>query len=68
MGGSKVSDKIKVIEGLLKKADKILIGGAMAFTFMKALGKEVGKSLVELDQVDFAKRCLIEGKVEFVCR
>lgn len=62
MGGSKVSDKIKVIEGLLKKADKILIGGAMAFTFMKALGKEVGKSLVELDQVDFAKRCLIEGK------
>jgi len=73
MGGSKVSDKIKVIEGLLKKADKILIGGAMAFTFMKALGYEIGSSLVELDQVDFAKKCLKEGKgklvlpVDYVC-
>ena len=73
MGGSKVSDKIKVIEGLLKKADKILIGGAMAFTFMKALGYEIGSSLVELDQVDFAKKCIKEGKgklvlpVDYVC-
>lgn len=66
MGGSKVSDKIKVIEGLLKKADKILIGGAMAFTFMKALGYEIGNSLVELDQIDFAKKCLKEGKNKLV--
>ncbi len=62
LGGSKVSDKIKVIEGLLQKADKIIIGGAMAYTFEKALGYEIGKSLCEDEQLDFAKKCLEEGK------
>ena len=62
LGGAKVSDKIKVIEGLLNKADKIIIGGAMAYTFLKAKGVEVGKSLVEDEQLDFAKKCLKKGK------
>lgn len=58
IGGFKVSDKIKVIETLLEKCDKVLIGGAMAYTFQVALGKEVGISPFEPDQVDFAKKCL----------
>lgn len=58
IGGFKVSDKIKVIETLLVKCDKVLIGGAMAYTFQVALGKEVGISPFEPDQVDFAKKCL----------
>ncbi len=66
LGGAKVSDKIKVIEGLLKKADKIIIGGAMAYTFLKAKGVEVGKSLVEDDQLEFAKKCLEEGKEKII--
>lgn len=66
LGGAKVSDKIKVIEGLLKKADKIIIGGAMAYTFLKAKGVEVGKSLVEDDQLEFAKKCLEEGKGKII--
>lgn len=66
LGGAKVSDKIKVIEGLLKKADKIIIGGAMAYTFLKANGVEVGKSLVEDDQLEFAKKCLKEGKNKLI--
>lgn len=66
LGGAKVSDKIKVIEGLLKKADKIIIGGAMAYTFLKAKGVEVGKSLVEDDQLEFAKKCLEEGKNKII--
>ena len=66
LGGAKVSDKIKVIEGLLKKADKIIIGGAMAYTFLKAKGVEVGKSLVEEEQIDFAKKCLTEGKDKII--
>ena len=61
LGGAKVSDKINVIEGLLDKADKIIIGGAMAYTFLKANGIEVGKSLVEDEQLDFAKKCLVKG-------
>jgi phosphoglycerate kinase len=52
LGGAKVSDKIHVIENLAKKADKIIIGGAMAFTFLKALGYDVGKSLVEDSMID----------------
>src|SRR5687768_11999454 len=62
LGGKKVSDKINVIEKLLDKADTLLIGGAMAYTFALAQGKEVGKSLVERDKVDLAKKLLEKGK------
>ena len=55
MGGSKVSDKIKVIENLVTKCDKLIIGGAMAFTFLKAEGINTGKSLVEDEYIDFCK-------------
>jgi phosphoglycerate kinase len=58
LGGAKVSDKIEVIENLMKFVDQILIGGAMAYTFMKAQGKPVGKSLVEEDKVHLAKELL----------
>ncbi len=65
LGGAKVSDKISVIENLINKADKILICGAMAFTFYKALGFEVGKSLCENDFVEYAKGLLekANGKI-----
>lgn len=58
LGGAKVSDKIGVIENLLDKADKVLIGGGMAYTFFKAQGKEIGLSLLEEDKVDLAKAIL----------
>ena len=58
LGGAKVSDKIEVIENLMKVVDELLIGGAMAYTFFKAQGKSVGKSLVEDDKVDLAKQLL----------
>lgn len=58
LGGAKVSDKIGVIENLLVKADKILIGGAMMFTFLKAQGKNIGTSLVEEDKLELAKSLL----------
>lgn len=58
LGGAKVSDKINVIDRLLEKADTILIGGAMTYTFRLALGKKVGKSLVEPDKTDVAKAAL----------
>jgi phosphoglycerate kinase len=61
MGGAKVSDKIQVIESLLSKADTLLIGGAMAYTFFLAQGKTVGGSLVEKDQVDLAKSLLAKA-------
>ncbi|MBV8781470.1 MAG: phosphoglycerate kinase [Phycisphaerae bacterium] len=66
LGGAKVSDKINVIEQLLSKADILLIGGAMAYTFFLAQGKEVGKSLVERDKVDLAKSLLekAQGKIK----
>lgn len=60
LGGSKVSDKIRVIEELVKKCDNLLIGGAMAFTFLKAKGYNTGKSLVEDDYLDFCKKILTE--------
>ncbi len=58
MGGAKVSDKIGIITNLLNKADNILIGGAMAYTFLKAKGKEIGKSIVDEESIDFAKEIL----------
>ena len=58
LGGSKVSDKIGVIENLLEKADKVLIGGGMTYTFYKAQGIELGSSLVEEDKLDIAKALL----------
>ena len=65
LGGAKVSDKISVIENLLGKADKIIIGGAMAYTFYKAQGKNVGTSKCEDDFVEFAKGLLekAQGKI-----
>ncbi|MCI0130050.1 MULTISPECIES: phosphoglycerate kinase [unclassified Vagococcus] len=58
LGGAKVSDKIGVIENLIEKADKILIGGGMTYTFYKAQGKNIGKSICEPDKVDLAKELL----------
>ena len=58
MGGSKVSDKIKVIENIITKCDKLVIGGAMAFTFLKAKGINTGKSLVEDEYLDFCREVL----------
>ena len=61
LGGSKVSDKIGVIENLLAKADKVLIGGGMTYTFYKAQGIEIGNSLVEEDKLDVAKELLAKA-------
>ncbi len=69
LGGAKVSDKIGVIKNLMHKVDALIIGGGMAYTFLKAQGHEVGRSLVEEDKVDLAKQLLNEGrgkKVKFV--
>ena len=61
LGGAKVSDKIPVIENLLTKADTIIIGGGMAYTFLKAMGYSVGTSLLEEDKVAFAKEMLVKA-------
>src|SRR5258707_14700301 len=61
LGGAKVSDKIKVIESLLAKADKLLIGGGMANTFFKAQGRQMGKSLVEETALDMARDLIAKG-------
>lgn len=66
LGGAKVSDKIPAIENLLNKADNILIGGAMAYTFFKAQGFEVGRSLVEEDKIELARLLLTRAKEEKV--
>jgi phosphoglycerate kinase len=62
LGGAKVSDKIGVIQNLMDKVDAIIIGGGMAYTFLKAQGEQVGKSLVEEDKVDLARQLLQEAK------
>jgi len=66
LGGAKVSDKIEVIENLLGKVDRLLIGGAMAYTFFKALGLPTGKSLVEDDKLDKAREILAHAKARGV--
>ncbi|WP_134119901.1 phosphoglycerate kinase [Kribbella kalugense] len=66
LGGAKVSDKLAVIDNLLAKADKLLIGGGMVFTFLKAQGHEVGKSLLEEDQLDVVRGYLKEGADKIV--
>ena len=58
MGGKKVSDKIKVIDNLIEKVDKMFIGGAMVFTFLKAKGIDIGSSFIEEDYIDYAKKLL----------
>ena len=63
VGGSKISTKIKVLENLLEKSQKVLVGGGIANTFMKAMGYEIGKSLVEGNMLDRAKKMLKTGKI-----
>jgi len=62
LGGAKVSDKINVIRNLMTKVDALIIGGGMAYTFLKAQGEQVGKSLVEEDKLDLARQLLQEAK------
>ena len=66
LGGAKVSDKIGVIQHLMTKVDALIIGGGMAYTFLKAQGHEIGKSLLEADKLDLAKQTLAEAKAKHV--
>lgn len=66
LGGSKVSDKIGLIENLIKKADNILIGGGMAYTFLKASGINIGKSLLDEENIEFCKKILEENKDKII--
>ncbi|MFV0381462.1 MAG: phosphoglycerate kinase [Breznakia sp.] len=66
IGGAKVSDKIAVVDNLLKKADKVIIGGGMAYTFLKAEGYKIGTSLVEEDKIELAKDYLARAKDKLV--
>jgi phosphoglycerate kinase len=66
LGGAKVSDKIQVIDHLLTKVDAILIGGGMAYTFLKAKGQDTGKSLLEADKIDVAKEALARAEAKGV--
>ncbi len=66
LGGAKVSDKIEVIDNLLGKVDALLIGGGMAYTFLKAKGQEVGKSLLEADKIETAKEALAKAEARGV--
>jgi len=66
LGGAKVSDKIEIIENLLKKANSIIVGGGMAYTFLKAQGKEIGSSLCEEDKLDLANDILSKAKQQNV--
>lgn len=66
LGGAKVSDKIAVIENMLDKADKVIVGGGMAFTFSKAQGLEVGNSLLEEDKIELAKTIMAKGEGKLI--
>jgi phosphoglycerate kinase len=66
IGGAKVSDKIDVIQNLLKVVDHLLIGGAMAYTFLRALGQRTGKSLVEEDKIELARQLLNDNRGKIV--
>lgn len=66
LGGAKVSDKINVINNLLEKADTIIIGGGMSYTFLKAQGHEIGKSLLEADRLDYANDMIEKAKAKGV--
>lgn len=66
LGGAKVSDKIAVIENMLDKADKVIVGGGMAYTFAKANGHEVGNSLLEEDKIELAKTIMAKGKDKLI--
>ena len=66
MGGAKVSDKIPVIESLLKKVDSLIIGGGMAYTFLKGQGYEIGKSLLEVDMIEMATSLLSKAREQGV--
>jgi phosphoglycerate kinase len=62
IGGAKVSDKIEVIKSLLEKVDQLIVGGGMAYTFLKAMGYDIGKSLLEADKMDLAKELMAAAK------
>jgi phosphoglycerate kinase len=64
LGGAKISDKIEVIQNMLQNVQRLLIGGAMAYTFLKAQGKDIGKSLCEADKLDLANELLRSNKIE----
>ncbi len=64
LGGAKISDKIEVIQSLSSRVEKLLIGGAMAYTFLKAQGKDIGKSLCEEDKLDLANELFASGKIK----
>jgi len=66
LGGAKVSDKLAVVQNLLNKVDTLIIGGGMAYTFLKAQGCAIGKSICELDQLDYAREMLAKAKEEGV--
>lgn len=66
LGGAKISGKIDVIDNLLPKVDRLIIGGGMAFTFYKAMGMEIGRSLLEEDKIDLAKALLVKGKEKLI--
>ncbi|MFC1502201.1 phosphoglycerate kinase [bacterium] len=66
LGGAKVTDKILIIENLLDRVDRLIIGGGMMYTFLKAQGKEIGKSLLDEDSLDLVKRLLDENQEKFV--
>ena len=66
LGGSKVSDKIGVIENMVKKCDYILVGGDMAYTFLKSLGYNIGKSLLDEESIDFCKKMLDSYKDKII--